>query len=308
MTKTKTGSGKKTQKENLRIAGFGGKLDHLEGLLGHLFPKDYFQKARLAENHLGTTRERLSRQRAGTQAVQHRELAKLIDLYRLGRFGLDHTLFRKPMKDFKALLQAKSVGTYAISGLDHARQELCAYAMAASGHLTIQLERRHKHWRFGGTRGIGIDAEGANPANAFCIGDEVKLQVHGIDAGYLVVFSDDFSSEIDCIMPSIYAPEMRVEKGIAIIPTADDLPPLPVGPPPAYYRLYAIWTPEPLPELDTANRLAWLYETKDSKPRRQVGMHLPAIVQQLEKLKTDNKPFQVITCDYSVRNPDPRSV
>lgn len=215
----------------------GEKLDVLEGILGVGLPAVYFKRAHQAE-WIGTTPQQFTRKCKGKEAVSNRDLSKLIDLYKIGS-SFDFRLFDLEIAEIPVVLSKAKIGSYGQPTTMRFREQLIA---ASNPEKPITICRATSK-RAGGIGGESFVSE----VQQFRIQDRVYLHIPIPGEGYLILLNDHpAKDEITVLMPSQFATETFVKGNSIRVPTEQDLPYFPVAGPAGFYRLFAVWTHEPI--------------------------------------------------------------
>lgn len=267
------------------VADLGEKLDHLEGVLGYKFDARYFRSSYLAEL-CRTSPTQWSRKRGGGEAVSNFELSKLVDRFELGP-KLDYRLFRLDLDAFKAALEQAGVGTYGPRTGNRYRQMLID---AADRRKRIAICRAEDSQR----GGIGRVSDASMSDARLYVGDLVYLHIPIPAAGHLVVLNDDRKAETHCLMPSLYAPHTAVTGNSVQVPTSLEYPYLAVADPAGRYRIFAIWTADPL-------LLAFLDNLDaDAEPALLTENDLAQLATTVGHLQGQQERLKVVIGDYEV--------
>ncbi|MBX9863136.1 MAG: hypothetical protein K2Y42_10330 [Hyphomicrobium sp.] len=219
---------------------FGKKIDHLAGIIGYRHEPMMFRSNYLARI-FGTNDASMRRKRIGKEAVHFRELSVLIKIFDLGDV-FDYTVFLLEMPKFKDALRTAGVGTYGLKAGSHGRKTLLALAQKRSPRCALQIVRTSN----GHAHGLGLRSLGKPARDVVCAyDDEVILTATVPGPGHLLVVSDNLSA-ITCLMPSVLAPSSTVDTKEIRIPTSDEYPTIVVTGDPGRYRLFAVWTRNPI--------------------------------------------------------------
>ncbi len=225
-------------KSSQKYAEFGKKLDYLEGILGAQLPTLYFSKSYQAD-WIDTLPTQFSRKRKGAEAISNRELSKFIDLFQIGKH-LDFRLFQMDFDTFVTTLANNNIGTHAGPKTQLERQVLLSIR---DNNYPVAICRASAY-RAGGIGGDTMESE----VPQFRIHDRVYLHVPILGEGHLMILNDHTAySDLTCLMPSRFAPETNVRGNSIRVPTEQQsLPYFQIAGPKGFYRLFAIWTKEPI--------------------------------------------------------------
>lgn len=249
-----------------RKATFGDKLDALIGVVGHRMPASHVTGVYLAEQ-LGITPPQFTRKRKGHTPVNERELSIIIDVFKVGA-QVDFRIFHEPDVDsFLLRLKEAGVGTYGASQ----RYSLCQLlynSSRRSGH-SVRFSRVVAPPARRGPLGLREDADDGRPV--LRIGGRVNIECAGPEGRNLIVVTTTLVSasrepEISVLMPSLFAPETRIEGRTVVLPTARDFEAFDVTSDPGDHRLYAAWADDQVVERIREN-LDPLYGVKNMDDR-----------------------------------------
>lgn len=266
---------------------FGKKIDHLAGIIGYQHEPMMFRSNYLARI-FGTSDASMRRKRIGKEAVLFRELSILIKIFDLGD-AFDYTLFLLKMPKFEDALRTAGIGTYGLKAGSHGRKTLLALAQKRTPRCALQIVRAPN----GHAHSLGLPSLGKPARDIVCAyDDEVILAATVPGPGYLLVVSDNLAS-ITCLMPSALAPSSAVATTEIRIPTSDDYPAIVVTGDPGRYRLFAVWTRDPIyiagqPQTDI----------EQSSPWTIAGYALDSIAKDLQRLPQEQRA--VATATYRI--------
>lgn len=266
------------------------KLARLREILGFRFNDRTFTTGHLA-SQLKLDPSTMSRKRTGKQRVTHRDWCRLTEVFHLHRHGFTPDMFAAPFAAFDDHLRACGVGTYGGDDLDLARQIL--FEVAERGRdaqsMKIVIERTTRR-RSGG---IGADPGDHSVAPRFRVGEEVRVAVTTPGPGHVLLISDRDSKEMTRIAPSRFAPETYVDGRIARFPSDGSERSLPVGPPPDFYRLIAVW----FGHKPTA---AAAEASPDDDPRDLTSDEVVELAATVRNAEKAGRPVMVTMQDYLV--------
>ena len=216
-----------------RIADFGQKLAHLEGILGAYLPRIVFDSD-VQQRQIDCDKFVFSRLRNGKRMAANWELARFVELFDLARFGFDYRLFLLPFDAFSDSLRRAGVGSYGATAAHHLREALRA-RVDPRARISI---------RCGRVLGIGGIGEEPEPGlTTLTPLDRVTLHLPpGPVAGHLLLLHDHPAGRaMACLMPSTYAPDGKVTtQGLVLPQLRSDHSSFPVGGDPGYRCLYAV--------------------------------------------------------------------
>ncbi len=232
--------------EGQRIADFGEKLDHAEGLLGAYLPSHVFDSA-YQKQMLGCTKFSFSRLRNGRRTAVNWELGRFADLFDLGGHGLDYRVFLLPYAQYCEALQQAGVGSHGASANERLRETL-RKEITSDARIVIRIEGS-----------LAVGGIGATPdalgIKRLTTRDKVTLTVPlapFAEAGGHMLLLHDFPAgrEMQVLMPSVYAPvPMAQRKELRLPQSGSGYTNFPVSGIPGYRCLYAIQSSLNLAEL-----------------------------------------------------------
>jgi hypothetical protein len=220
------------------LGTLGDRLRLLEGIIGHQVPARYFVQKEVAAI-LGIDAPGWNRRLNGTSPARPMELARLVDLYKLGP-EIDFTIFEEANRDrFLARLKDAQVGTYGASALTL----LCNRLRRAATEPQNKANRvKLQTYRSRETRG-GVGRPQGEPIDrtAFRIGDLVRVICAGPANRALVLLNATINGRVWLLTPTDYAPLAYSGQEPLIVP--DDLSdPFEIQRPSEQYYIYALWT------------------------------------------------------------------
>jgi hypothetical protein len=223
--------------ENQRIEDFGEKLDHAEGLLGAYLPSRVFDSA-YQKQMLECTKFSFSRLRNGRRPAMYWELGRFVDLFDLGRHGLDYRVFLRPFAQYCQALQDAGVGSHGASSNERLR-EVLRREITPEARISIRIEGSLAVGGIGSTPdSLGIKRLSTR--------DSVTLTVPlapEAEAGTFLFVLHDFPAgrEMQVLMPSRFAPVRTVHRREIRLPQPESGEPnFPVNGVPGYRCLYGI--------------------------------------------------------------------
>lgn len=221
-------------------------LAALEGVVGFMTPQSYFMGTDLAEK-LNMDPSLWSKKVNGHAPVREAELSKLVDLYRLGEYGLDYRIFRaKTEPEFLDMLRDAGVGTYG------------AHATRKFRHLLYQNGSRSAKYRISLIEvnvprrrgGIGFGTDEGHHVPSIMPGSTVRVLCEGSPPGsHLLLFNERIELEITVLSPSLRVPETICSESAVILPSSPDWETFDVLGPHGHYRLFALWTTKDIADL-----------------------------------------------------------
>jgi hypothetical protein len=216
----------------------GDRLKLLEGIVGHQLPARHFVQKEVAKMQ-GLDAPAWNRRLKGTSPVRELELAKLVDIYRLGP-EIDFTIFfETSRRRFLARLKDARIGTYGGSTLTL----LCNRIRRASLEPANKAYRvRLQTVRSRAIRG-GVGRPREEPLHRYSVamGDSVRVVCSGPPGRALVLLNAAVSGRVWLLSPTGYAPQAQSQAEPLTVP--DDLSdPFTVDGPAEQYYLYALWT------------------------------------------------------------------
>jgi len=216
----------------------GSALDALEGIIGYSMPRSNFQGTIVAEK-LNIDATVWSAKRNGRAVVGEGELSKIIDIYRLGSYGLDFRIFRAESENqFLEILKEAGVGTYGPHASGKFKQLLYTAGKNTKA-CRIGLIGINEPYRRGGI-GFGPGVEEKEPT--IRIGGTVRILCEGPAKNHLLVFNERLGHEVTVLAPSQRAPHTFQEEGTVVLPTSLDWERFDIQGPSGRYRLYGLWT------------------------------------------------------------------
>lgn len=266
---------------------FGKKIDHLAGIIGYQHEPMMFRSNFLARI-FSTSDASMRRKRIGKEAVLFRELSILIKIFDLGD-AFDYTLFLLKMPKFEEALRTAGIGTYGLKAGAHGRKTLLALAQKRSPRCSLQILRAPNRV----AHGLGLPSLSKTTRDIVCAyDDEIILTASVPGPGHLLVVSDNLAS-VTCLMPSALAPSYAVTTKEIRIPTSDDYPAIAVTGDPGRYRLFAVWTRDPIYIIGQPQT-----GIEQSSPWTIAGYALDDIAKGLQRLPSEQRA--VATATYRI--------
>lgn len=220
---------------------FGLKLRALEAAVGWRHSTLAFQNKMLAAL-LDTTEAEMSRKKKGTRGVSPSDWSRLTRRF-LGDLDLTPSIWELPLDQFQSRMDEAYKRSVAQSDRDGVRHKLFELSKSRLNPEGYSVGFR----AIGGSRAGGLAGTAKkNTTPVFWPGEMVRISARAPDNGFMVVLNDATRQDptreaISSLMPSRFAPSMRVEAGRVSLPTWPDEDGFMIAPPADRYRVYAIW-------------------------------------------------------------------
>lgn len=215
-------------------------LEALEGVIGYKTPSIHFQSKYQAER-MNIDQPTWSRQKNGNGIVKNATLSKLVEIYKLGGYGLDYRVFQAVCVDqFLADLKNHGVGTYGPHVEERFRQ-LILESSKQNPEYSLSIVGENRPQRRGG---ISFGPASSGGIKTYPIGTKICIRCTGEPEQHLLIFNERLGNEMHILKPSILSPDTYCSDDITTIPDADLLSreTFDIRGPIDIYRLFAIWT------------------------------------------------------------------
>lgn len=223
--------------EKRNVPDLGRKLAHLEGIMGAYLPRRVFDTT-VQQRELDCDKSAFSRLLKGERKLANWEAGVLAELFGLTRFSLDYRIFSKPFEEFDLALKQASVGSYGTTAAFELRERL-RKMVTEHAKIKISIDRR---LNVGGIGATNDDAGILTLSSRHRVNLTIPLQTMVDDTSYLLLLHDHPAARgTSCLMPSIFAPEVRVQgKQLRLPQSVTGEISFPVSNDPGYRCLYGI--------------------------------------------------------------------
>jgi hypothetical protein len=226
-----------TEFEKHKIADFGQKLAHVEGVLGAYLPSHVFESD-IQQKTIDCDKFAFSRLKSGKRMAANWELARFIELFDLGHYQFDYRLFLLPFEQFNQELQRAGVGSYGASAAQHLRETLRS---KVDTHAKISIHR-DRLLNVGGIGNLEEDASLVSVTSRDKVILRVPLQPSSDRADHVLLLHDfPANRALSCLMPSLFAPDYKVAgQSVRLPQSSSGYLSFPVGGRPGYRCFYGI--------------------------------------------------------------------
>lgn len=276
--------------KNNEAAPLKDLLEALEGVIGYKTPSIHFQSKFQAER-MNVETTLWSKQKNGNGVVKNSTLSKLIELYKLGIYGLDYRVFNAASVDsFLYELQKHGVGTYG-PHVDERFRQLILEASKQCPNYNLSIIGETRPNRRGGIT-FGPLKNGS--VKNYPIGTNIHIRCNGEANSHLLVFNERLGHEIHILKPSILSPSTFCPEESYVIPDAHkhQCETFDIRGPVGIYRLYAIWT--------TADVASIVSNRVDLGLERPTLLEEETITRLYRLLEPQNETLKVALLEFEV--------